>query len=455
MTSSATLDASSNPDGGASDSQPGPARESTRNRVIRLGGYTAWTVAALALPLALDRLVVCPILRERFGKEAFGGLMWVRALAYMFGNNLANGFSIPFLRDMIRRTDDEVRIQMRCALALTAAMTSLTMVVVNLVAYFFAGPFVQNQAWAYFVPFTGLAIARSLELVITVRLRVLRRVKQIFLLRAVEGVTLGISAFLLETNVIVVIAGIYFLSAFIPMVLSGYFNRNVLGRGRWWDRNEAIGLLNAAPAGVLMVAIDNAQVYLPIILLGAIAGQNFVSPFYAAGVAYAFLMPVTYLGVAVLNLIAGKKSFDLHGQRGRLYLSATLGLALIVGVLSYVVGWPLVKYFYPADAPVTFTYFHWFAVANGCASVRSMMRPIGLKFARLWTVVMLSGITLAVQVVALVALIPNWEDWGAAVALAISSAVGMVIWLIIFEQFRRTPHSIAEAAASLDSGAES
>lgn len=429
------------------DTPAAPRPESMRGRVVRLGSFTIWTVAAMALPLALDRLIVCPILRARLGQEAFGGLMWVRSLAYMFGNNLANGFSIPFLRDMVKRTDDEVRIQMRCALALTAGLTSALMIAVNVGAYFVAGDFVRDHAWAYFVPFTGLAIARSLELVITVRLRVQRRVKQIFLLRAVEGATLCVSAFLLHTTVIVVIAAIYFLSAFIPMVLSGYFNRDVLGRGRWWDRGEAIELLKAAPAGVMMVAIDNAQVYLPIILLGAISGQQFVSPFYAAGVAYAFLTPVTYLGMAVLNLIAGKKTFDLHGQRGQFYLAATLGLAVCVGLMSYFVGWPFVKYFYPEDAPATFKFFQWFAVANGCASVRSMMRPIGLKFARLWTVVILSGITLAVQVVALAALIPLWNDWGAAVGLAISSAVGMVIWLIIFEQFRRRPASIAEIAS--------
>jgi hypothetical protein len=207
---------------------------------------------------------------------------------------------------------------------------------------------------------------------------------------------------------------------------------------------------------MMMVAIDNAQVYLPIILLGAISGQDFVAPFFAAGVAYAFLTPVTYLGMTVLNLIAGKKSFDLHGQRGQFYLVATLGLAVCVGLMSYFVGWPFVKYFYPEDAPATFKFFHWFAIANGCASVRSMMRPIGLKFARLWTVVILSGITLAVQVVALAALIPLWNDWGAAVGLAISSAVGMVIWLIIFEQFRRRPATPAEiaTAVSVESPAE-
>jgi cation transporter-like permease len=77
-----------------------------------------------------------------------------------------------------------------------------------------------------------------------------------------------------------------------------------------------------------------------------------------------------------------------------------------------------------------------------------MMRPIGLKFASLWTVVVLSGLTLLVQLIALGVLIPLWNDSGAAIGLAISSAVSMVFWLGIFEQFRRRPPAPAEIAAA-------
>ncbi len=448
MTPSATLDANSNPDSGASDSRPAPGRESTRNRVIRLGGYTAWTVAALAMPLALDRLIACPILRSRLGQEPFGALIWVRSLAYMFGNNIANGFSIPFLRDLVKQSDDEVRIRMRTALLLTAVITCAVMWVVNVVACYFGGPFVWRNPSALLVPFTGFALARSIELVITVRLRVQRRVRQIFVLRTVEGVLLSAAAIFIPTQDLLLVAMIYFASTLVPMLLSGYFNRDVLGRGRGWDRQKAKELLKEAPAGILMVAIDNAQVYLPIILLGAMAGKNAVPAFYAAGVGYAFLTPVTHLGQTVLSLISGKKSFDLHGRRGQIYLFTTLGLAIGVGVASYFIGAWLIQWLYPDDAPTTMTFYHWMAIASSCASVRAMMRPIGLKFAPLTSVVRLSWITLAAQVIALVTLIPRWEAAGAAVALAISSAIGMVIWLTIFEQFRRRGPTFSETAES-------
>jgi hypothetical protein len=427
-----------------------PVRETKLQRIWRLGSYTIWTVAALALPLALDRLIACPILRERLGKEAFGGLMWVRSLAYMFGNSIANGFSIPFLRDLVKHTADEVRIRMRTALVLTAVLTTILMIVVNLVARQVGGPFVYDNAAALLLPFLAFSLARALELIITVRLRVHRKVRQIFLLRTVEGAVLSVAAMMLSTNSVLVISCLYASSTILPLLLSAFFNRDVLGRGQIWNTVAAKHLLIQAPAGILMVAIDSAQVYAPIILLGAISGQASVSPFYAAGVAYAFLTPVTYVGQAVLNLVAGKKTFDMHGQRGWYYLVTTLGLAAMVGLLSYFVGKPMVSYFYPGDAPVTFTFFHWFAVANGCASVRAMMRPIGLKFARLWTVVLLSGLTLLVQLIALGALIPLWSDKGAAIGLAISSAVSMVFWLGIFEQFRRRPPAAEEIAAAGD-----
>lgn len=451
MIPTASRDANATPDPVASVAPPSPARESTRKKVIRLGGYTAWTVAALAMPLVLDRLVACPILRSRLGKDPFGALIWVRSLAYMFGNNVANGFTIPFLRDLVKQSDEEVRIRMRTALLLTAVITCAVMCVVNVVACYFGGPFVWRHAEVLFLPFAGFALARSMELVITVRLRVQRRVRQIFILRTIEGVLLSGAAVFIPTRDILLIAMIYFASTLIPMLVSGYFNRDVLGPGRGWDRRKAQELLKEAPAGILMVAIDNAQVYLPIILLGAIAGNNAVPAFYAAGVGYAFLTPVTHLGQAVLSLIAGKKSFDLHGRRGRLYLGATLGLAVAVGLTSFVIGRWFILYLYPLDAPETLRFYHWVAIANGCASVRSMMRPIGLKFAPLKSVVRLSWITLTAQVVALVAFIPRWEAAGAAGALAISSGVGMVIWLTIFEQFR---HQGPQVGATVDSSGE-
>ncbi len=426
-------------------------KESTRSRVIRLGGYTAWTVAALAMPLVLDRLVACPILRRRLGADPFGSFIWVRSLAYMFGNNVANGFSIPFLRDLVKQSEDQVRIRMRTAILLTAVLTCVVMWIVSVVACYFGDNFVWRNAESLFLPFAGFALARSLDQVITVRLRVQRRVKQIFVLRTVEGVILAGAAICFPTRDILLIALIYFASTLIPMLLSGFFNRDVLQGGRGWDRGEAQSLLKEAPAGILMVAIDNAQVYLPIILLGAMAGKSAVPALYAAGVGYAFLTPITHMGQAVLSLISGKKTFDLHGRRGRMYLATTLGLALAVGLTSYIVGRWLVEYLYPLDAPDTLKFYHWIAIANGCASVRALMRPIGLKFAPLKSVVRLSWITLAAQVVALAALIPLWQAAGAAIALAISAALGMLIWLAIFEQFRRGTAIAAEVATDVAS----
>lgn len=440
----------SRPEGGVDDTHTARPRDTTRGRVIRLGSYTLWTIAALGMPLVLDRLVACPILRHRLGGEMFGALVWVRALAYMFGNNLANGFSIPFLRDLVKHDKDEVRIRMRTALLLTAVGTCLVMLVVNVVACYVGGPIIQRHAISLFVPFTGFALARSLELVITVRLRVERRVRQIFALRTMEGLILSGAAIFIPTRDLLVIATIYFVSTLAPMLVSAYFNRDLLGRGPGWDAQKAKQLLHEAPAGILMIAIDGAQVYLPIILLGALAGKAAVAPFFAAGVGYAFLVPVTHLGQTVLSLISGKKSFDLHGQRGRIYLATTLCLSVGVGLASYAIGGVLINIFYPADAPTTMTFFHWLAVANGCASVRAMMRPIGLKFAPLGSVVRLSWITLATQVIALVALIPLWQAAGAAVALMISSFVGMLIWLVIFEQFRRRGAGGAEQTNSVN-----
>lgn len=418
-----------------------------KSRLIKAVSYIFWNMAALTLPLVLNQFVACPILRKRLGRDAFGGLMWVRDCSMLFGNNLANGFSLPFLREMVKMPEAEARHRLRVAMTLTFVSTLVVMAIASVGCYFVAGPQVQANAWQLFVPFTGYALARAMEFVATVRLRVVRAVRAVFVLRLAEGLVLCLGALCIPTTSMLILAGVYLTSGVIPLVMSIWFNRDLFEPGKWWEAAAARDLVRQAPNGALMVLIDNCQLYAPGLLLGAMASESEVTLLKVASVGFSFLVPITNLGQTMLNYLAGEATFDFRGKVAKRYAQASLAVAVAVGLLSYFVGAAMIWFFYPADFVDVMKFYHWFALANSFASVRSLMRPLGVKFASLSTIVKLSAVTLAVQLISLVALIPTWKAAGSVMAMAIASGVGMFVWLWIFAQLKGKAADASGAAA--------
>ena len=119
------------------------------------------------------------------------------------------------------------------------------------------------------------------------------------------------------------------------------------------------------------------------------------------------------------------------GRTRRLYLALTNGIALTVALASWIGGRWLVQNRYPDLAPDTLEFYHWIALANGCQTVMILMRPVVVKYGRLSMAMLIASATFAVQMIALIALVPIAQAEGAAMGLAIALATGAALWTVM------------------------
>lgn len=414
-------------------------------RLRRLLGYAGWTFAAAALPLALDRLLVHPFLSRGLGEVRFSALVWVLALINIVGLIGFNGFAILLMRDFATRPIDEGRRLFRTATVLTFGLTVVVISLTVAVAWPWMPGEVRAEAGPLLIGFACYGVVRAVGMILVTHLRIRRRFKWVFVVRAVEAGVLLINLLVVGHESMWLIAIIYIASMLLPLPLGAFAARDVVGPGRWWSTKAARWLMAGWFAGAAISLIDQAQVYIPRLLLGVL-GEDFrdVGALYAAtAVGVIFVFPVQMLSQLVLSLLGGKSSFVLRGRRGWQYLVLTLVFSVAVGLVTYFAGRWLVRVLYPAQAQTALSFFHYIALTNGMLAVKQMIRPVLLKYAWLSTTVLWSGVALAVQLGAIFLLVPRYQADGAAMAMAISGFVGAVIWVAYF---LRTHHRLSAAA---------
>ena len=103
---------------------PGEPDKTSRVRWLRrMAGYAFWTALGAMLPLALDRLIIHPILNQELGADVFGAFIWVLGIVNLFGNVAANGFVLLLMRDHARQEHAVATRMFRTALILTAILS--------------------------------------------------------------------------------------------------------------------------------------------------------------------------------------------------------------------------------------------------------------------------------------------------------------------------------------------
>ena len=406
---------------------------SLRARARRLGGYAFWTSAGFFLPVAVDRLVICPLLNKHLGPEVFGAFIWVIGIMNLFGSVVANGLAILLMRDLVRQPKESAGQWVRTAMLLSGGLSSVVLIIVSLISHAAADDAVQRHALATYIPLGIYALVRSFELIVITDLRMRRRFVGVFVLRVIECVALLGNLLIVPTQNLWGIGMVYAVSVLLPLPVGMRWTREVFGSRQWWDSRAAKALLMGCFGGAGITFFEQARVYASRTVLGSLSGSAEVAILYAGtSVGNMFVMPVGVLASLVLSLLAGKKTFALPGRRGLTYALLTAGLAVAVGTASFVCGRWLVAILYPQLAPQTLPFYHWIALANGCTTVIAMMRPVAIKYAPMKLVVYLSGFTLVVQLGALAVMVPLAQARGAALSLAGSSLLAALLWLVFF-----------------------
>ena len=422
-------------------------------RLRRLSGYAFWSAAAFALPIALDRLIVAPVLVRHLGTDVFGAFVWVLGIVNVIGLATAAGFSNFLMRDLARRSSEDARKLMRTTLVLTTALGAPALLVGGVVSYRFADELVQLHAWVLYGPLLVFGLVRCIEWIIITSLRIRRLFVTVFLLKAAEGAVLLSILLVASRRDLTIIGTIYTASVLVPLGLGCYLTRVELGSGSWWDGAAAKLLMSAWSGLALSALIEQSLVYTPRIVLGALCGSEAVTVLFASvSIGSVFTMPVGLAGGLVLALLARRTEFALAGRTGIVYLGLCLALGIVIGLASRLAGPLLVRYLYPELAPRSLTFYHWIAIANGCIAIVLLLRPVVLKYARIRSIAWLSLSTLGLQIVALFLLVPSQGPYGgpqgAAIALALSSFVAMALWLSCYGRLMYC-HSPAAADAEV------
>ena len=416
-------------------------------RVRRLVGYAFWNAAAFALPLGLDRLVICPALNEHIGVETFGAFVWVVGIVNLFGLATSAGFGNYLMRDLAHRAPEEAKSLLRTVFVASLGMGALVLAASAFGSYWVADEAAQRIAWMLFVPLCTYGVIRCAQEIIIATLRIKRKFSRIFGLKLVEAVVLLAVLIVASSRQLWVVGGIYVASMLFSVLVGAYLIRADIGWGPWWDWRAVRTLSIAWPGLAVSALIDHSVVNSPRIVLGALRDSTAVTELFAGtSMGNLFVLPIGIVGVLVLSLLSSKQDFALAGRRGSLYLAGCLCTAVGVGCASFLIGRMLVVWRYENVSEATLTFYHWIAVANGCAAVIVLMRPVALKYARIRVVAALSVTTLGLELLMLLILVPLAGARGAAISLAISTGVSMTMWLGSFWLLRRQAARAGAAA---------
>ncbi len=228
---------------------PGSAPATVLQRVRRLGGYASWTAAAFALPVAVDRLILFPILNRHLGEDLFGAFVWVLGVYALFRRISSNGFVITLMRNLGGCTPQEHTRLLHNGVTSCLAGSVLLLAAVALGSYPLADPLVREHAGALYLPLYVYSVLFCVEAVIIAGLRVERRFRAIFFLKVIESALLLVNVLVAPTRVLWAVGAVYALSLTLAIPGALVVSPNLRRKEPWWDARTAGFLWSAWPGG--------------------------------------------------------------------------------------------------------------------------------------------------------------------------------------------------------------
>jgi O-antigen/teichoic acid export membrane protein len=405
-----------------------------QGRYARLAWYGGANAVSVMLPLAVDRLAICPLLNRTLGPEIFGALVWVIGMGFVFGSIAGNGIYVTVQRDYAHLSEPEARAASR-TLFTWAALLSLGILLACALFSLPAAPeAVRKHAAALFVPQFTAAFFRGLSLPARGLLGLKRQFGRLMLLGLIEAAVILWLFLAARTGSLWIVGAVYIASTAAPLALACWWLPEFIRGEPCRDLALRKRLLKSCGGGGLMTVLDAGQQYAPRLLLGFLANDTVaVTTLYVAtSMASLFSIPVGLISALVLSVIASFSSIEQFRAHARAYLAITLGLAVGVIAASFIVGRWMIVWLYPGVAAGALAIFPWIVLAGGTMVVMLMMRPLAVKFAsmrRMWS---LPGITLVLQLIGLVVSVPLFGITGAAISLLVTGAASMVMWLANF-----------------------
>ena len=399
----------------------------------RFSGYASWMFAAEALPLAAMRLLFQPLLNGHLGEENFGAFIWALSVVELVGTVVISAARIHILRDLAGRSAQSAAQLMRSDIVLTLLLLAPSLTVVSWVTLGIAPEIVRANVLAIYLPLVMFSLTKAVYFLLLIVLRVRRSFHRLFCVRLTETATLVFAILLLEKGSIGVrgAGAVYLASVLVPLPVTLYATRVFLANLLTWRPLSVKASMSGLGPAMVVTALEQAELYAARIVLGALGGTaTELTVFFAgASINNMFLVPSRFLSNFLFSLIASNKNFAFDGQRLWLYAAVTGLFAVGTGGVSYVVGPWLIAKLYPNVASETILFYHWLVISSSFLSVAILVKPLPIKYASMFPVTCVSAGVLATNLCCLFVLVPQGQARGAAIAMAISSFTGAVLWL--------------------------
>lgn len=407
---------------------------SNRDRLLRLGSHTAWSVAGHFVTIGVQRLVFFPILAQLISEDEFGTFLIALGLVNMIGITPSNGLMAFVLRDAAKYEPRDQRVLIRTSTIMTALATLPIVVGLVVGAPWIAGAY-QNPRLAPQVVILSLyLLALNITETVLCIQRVRRDFRYIALVHSSQGLLVFTALALLPVCGVLAVPIGHVIGAAGTLVFQVVHRRDeLLERPLFAGRLARDAFATWWPMSLSALALGSAG-YLDRLLLGLWWPEREVATFFAAvGTSAIFSVPGAVLSSMILSLLGRVgRATELSRATYGGYAVGILAFSAVMGVFGVLLGPLIIRLLYPgmyAEALPLWSMAVWAAVV---ANLHALTRPFIVKFLSIRWIPALAYFGLAARVVPLLMLVPTGGRMGAVQAMLIGSTIASAAWFALY-----------------------
>lgn len=411
-------------------------------KVIKYIKIYALTVAAMAIPLLIERCLLQPMVARAPLQDpaAFGTWVWFLAGMMFVAMTIGYGAGLPLLRSLADLRPENRTQWLRYARRWGYGITLPILFVVSLTLLSYKHDELEWQTllWGFIAAFA--AAASQIEYLSTSSvMRVAQHFVALLAFRIAYVLPISVCAvwLFLKDNGEAILPGVAlaYVFAFVLMFSAG----RLMVRTRSWpvvmglpsgdDKSVRFGDYFSVASGAVVISLcDQAVVYVPRVMAGLVLQMNEVAVLVASTTGAALcLLPISMVGSTALSLLSRKQSLDWsHRQWSGFVLSVGAVGVLVAGIV-----WGtrnlILDLMYPTYASQALKIYPWVTMAASAHTMSILVRPLALRFLPIQKVAAYSSLSVLLMIALMIGFSSKGVE-GIAIGYAAGAWGQFAIW---------------------------